>query len=144
MRYKPLHILLVDDDDAQARLMSEVLRMNNIPYTLTVSPTASDALDFLFARGIHSQARRPDIVVLDLKLGAESGHDVLKKIKADPRTQCTPVIVMSSSAARQDVQDAYGAYANCFVEKPFLINDFVAVIRQMENFWANIAVLPRC
>jgi two-component system, chemotaxis family, response regulator Rcp1 len=144
MRYKPLHILLVDDDPAQAGLMAEALRFNDIPYELSVAETACDALDFAFGRGMHRDAKRPDIVVLDLKLGPDSGHDVLKELKSDPTTHCIPVIVMSSSAAQRDIQEAYGAYANCYVHKPFLIGDFIEVIRGMENFWANVAVLPRC
>jgi len=144
MRYKPLHILLVDDDPSQAGLMEEALRENGIPYNLSVSETAADALDFLLRQGPHNSARRPDIIVLDLKLGPDSGHDVLKQIKSDSRTHCIPVIIMSSSSSRQDVEEAYGAFANCYVEKPVLFNDFIRVIRDLENFWANVAVLPRC
>lgn len=144
MRYKPLHILLIDDDPAQAGLMKEALRDNEIPYQLSVSRTAADALEFLFRRGIHARAARPDIVVLDLTLGPDSGHDVLIRMKSNPATHCIPVIIMSSSSARRDVQQAYGAFANCYVEKPLLISDFIEVIRGMEHFWANVAVLPRC
>ena len=144
MRYKPIHILVVEDNPADVALMREALTSNEIPFRLTIAETAGDALDVAFRRERHLGPSRPDIILLDLKLGQESGHDVLRKLKGDPRTHCIPVIVMSSSEADRDVRDAYGSFANCYVTKPFQLDEFVEVVRQVENFWARVAVLPEC
>jgi CheY-like chemotaxis protein len=144
MRYKhkPIHIMLVEDNPADADLAREAFRTNDIPYRLSVADTAGEALDFAFRRGVHRSAQRPDIIVLDLRLGAESGHDVLSRLKSDPHTHCIPVIVMSASEAEPDVHQAYGSFANCYITKPFHVDEFMRVIREVERFWAHVAVLP--
>jgi two-component system, chemotaxis family, response regulator Rcp1 len=142
MRYKPIHILLVEDNPADIDLMREALISNRIPFRLTIAQTAGDALDVAFRRGDYTSSPKPDIVMLDLKLGTESGHDVLRQLKTATETHCIPVIVLSSSGADPDVREAYGAFANCYITKPFQLDEFVEVVRQVENFWARVAVLP--
>jgi CheY-like chemotaxis protein len=142
MRYKPIHILLVEDNPADLEVMREALISNRIPFRLTTAQTAGEALDVAFRRGARSNSERPDIVLLDLKLGTESGHDVLRQLKGNPETHCIPVVILSSSAADPDVREAYGAFANCYITKPFQLDEFVYVVRRVENFWARVAVLP--
>jgi CheY-like chemotaxis protein len=144
MRYTPMHILLVEDNAAEAELINVILKDNGIPYRLSIAATAHEALDFAFRRGEHGSEPRPDIIMLDLNLGFDSGHDVLKQLKSDSSTHCIPVIVFTASQADPDVLEAYNSYANCYITKPSEVENFIDVVGKVENFWSRIAVLPDC
>jgi CheY-like chemotaxis protein len=139
---RPAQILLVEDTPIDVELVRELLQEGDTDAVLHVTRDGEAALEFLYARGRHSTAPRPDLVLLDLNLPRRNGHEVLGAIKADERLKTIPVIVLTTSRADRDVQAAYAAHANCFISKPLDVDEFAAVIRSIETFWLGTARLP--
>ena len=100
------------------------------------------ALEFLFRRGQHAGAPRPDLVLLDLNLPRRNGQEVLRAVKADDGLKTIPVIVLTTSRADEDVLSSYRDHANCFISKPLDVDEFSAVVRSIESFWLGTARLP--
>jgi two-component system, chemotaxis family, response regulator Rcp1 len=136
----PVHILLVEDNPADVRLVHEALHTTALRYVLEVASDGDEAIERL--RAPFSGRNVPDLILLDLNLPRKSGHDVLKLIKSDPKTSSIPTIVMSSSSSPDDVEKAYAAHANCYVQKPQSIDDFFHVCSLLEAFWFEVARLP--
>ena len=119
MRDSPrIQILLVEDDPDDVLLMSEVLRETRIPSDLHVAMDGEEAMDYFHRQGRFGDALIPDLVLLDLNLPKKDGRQVLAEIKADPRLRRIPVIVLTTSAAEQDVLNAYDQHTNAYVRKP--------------------------
>ena len=135
-------ILLIDDSPSDARLVREALGGAFARSRLSVAPNGLEAVAFLRRQGKYADAPRPDLILLDLNLPKKSGAEVLQEIKADQGLMRIPVVVLSSSAAREDVQAAYGLHANCFVTKPGDLDHFIQAIRTIEAFWFTTAQLP--
>lgn len=140
MTRNPVEILLVEDNPADVRLFTEALRELGNPYHLQSVDDGQKALDLVFNCDGHSTC--PDVVILDLNLPKVSGHEVLRAIKQDERTRKLPVIVMSSSLARTDVQQAYESNANCYLQKPNNLDDLFRVVFAIESFWLHTVQLP--
>jgi len=134
-------ILLVEDNPGDVRLLQE--SMSAIArHTVSVARDGAEALAFLRREGDYISAPRPDIVLLDLGLPALPGFDVLSAIKGDPMLRRIPVIVLTSSAARDDVQAAYAHHANAFITKPADLDQFVTAVQAVADFYLSIARLP--
>jgi two-component system response regulator len=101
-----------------------------------------DGLDFLYRRGRHLYAPVPDIILLDLNLPGPDGRQVLQEIKNDKRLKLIPVVILTSSAAEEDILKSYDLHANCYIVKPVDFDKFTQLIRQMENFWFSVVRLP--
>jgi two-component system, chemotaxis family, response regulator Rcp1 len=101
-----------------------------------------EALAYLGRQGIYADAVRPDVILLDLNLPRKDGREVLTEIKRDPRLKSIPVVILSSSQAEQDILGAYDLHANCYVTKPMDLDQFVAVVKSIEDFWFTIVKLP--
>lgn len=144
MAGKKLEILLVEDSASDARLMGEALQDTGLPYRLNLAGTGADALEYLFRRGKYSDVLSPDIVLLDLNLPDQSGHEVLRQLKSEEATRMIPVIILSGSKADRDVTDAYDEHANCYVTKPNTVEDLFRVVRVIQSFWANVVARPAC
>jgi chemotaxis family two-component system response regulator Rcp1 len=140
---RPREILLVEDNPGDALLARECFGHATVPIHLSVVPDGEAALDFLYRRGAYAAAPRPDLVLLDLNLPGKNGHEVLAEIKADAQLRCIPVIVLSSSQAEQDIQQCYTLHANCYVTKPVSLEQFLRVVRAIEDFWLTVVQLPR-
>jgi chemotaxis family two-component system response regulator Rcp1 len=138
----PVQILLVEDSPGDVRLTQEVLRDAKIANELHVVGDGEAAMDFLRRRGEYQDKPRPDLVLLDLNLPRKDGREVLAEIKADPELRPIPVIVLTTSAADRDVLQSYEAAANSYITKPIDLNDFIAVVRTLEDFWLSIVRLP--
>ena len=138
-----VQILLVEDSPGDVNLTREALRGARIRNQLHVVGDGEEALDFLHRRGEHADAPRPDLVLLDLNLPRKDGRAVLEEVKSDPELLTIPVIVLTTSAAHEDVARAYAHHANCFITKPVDFGDFLAAIRQLEGFWLEIVRLPQ-
>jgi two-component system, chemotaxis family, response regulator Rcp1 len=138
----PVQILLVEDSPGDVRLTQEVLRDAKIANELHVVGDGEAAMDFLRRRGEYQDKLRPDLVLLDLNLPRKDGREVLAEIKADPELRPIPVIVLTTSAADRDVLQSYEAAANSYITKPIDLNDFIAVVRTLEDFWLSIVRLP--
>jgi chemotaxis family two-component system response regulator Rcp1 len=135
-------ILLVEDTPSDVELTRELLEEAAIDNVLHVTRDGEAALEFLYRRGAHAGAPRPDLILLDLNLPRRSGHEVLQTIKGDDRLKTIPVIVLTTSRADEDVLTSYRHHANCFISKPLDLDDFIAVVKSIEGFWLGTVRLP--
>ena len=139
---RPVEILLVEDNPGDVRLTREALREGKVRNNLYVAADGVEALEFLRREGRYSDAVRPDLILLDLNLPKKDGREVLQDIKADPLLRYIPVVVLTSSQAEQDILRAYDLHANCYVSKPVDLDQFIHVVRSIEDFWFTIVKLP--
>jgi two-component system, chemotaxis family, response regulator Rcp1 len=137
-----IEILLVEDNPGDVRLMTETFREGKIRNRLSVVEDGVAALAFLRREGTYGSAPRPDLILLDLSLPRRSGQEVLAEIKQDPDLRRIPVVVITSSAAEKDVVEAYDNYVNCYLTKPVDLEQFMAVVRSVEEFWLSVVKLP--
>jgi CheY-like chemotaxis protein len=140
---RPIEILLVEDNPADVRLTVEILKETKVRNTLTVAADGVEALDLLRRNGRYTHATRPDLILLDLNLPRKDGRQVLAEIKADPVLRLIPVVILTSSKAEEDIAKSYSLYANCYVTKPVDLEQFVKVVKSIEDFWLTIVKLPQ-
>lgn len=134
----PIEILLVEDNPADVRLTQEALREGKVKNNLSVARDGEEALAFLRREG---QAR-PDLILLDLNLPRRDGREVLKEIKADPELRRIPVVVLTTSSAEVDILKSYELHANCYITKPVDLDQFITVVKSIDDFWLTIVKLP--
>lgn len=139
---RPVEILLVEDNPGDVRLTREALREGKIRNRLHIVSDGVEAIAFLKQQGIHADAPRPDVILLDLNLPRKDGREVLAEIKDDERLRRIPVVVMTTSSAEQDILSAYNLHANCYVTKPVDFDQFIEVVRSIQDFWFTIVRLP--
>jgi two-component system, chemotaxis family, response regulator Rcp1 len=137
-----IQILLVEDDPDDVLLITEALRETGIPSDLHVATDGEAAMDFFHRQDIFVDAPFPDLVLLDLNLPKKDGRRVLVDIKADPKLRRIPVIVLTTSAAEQDVLHAYDQHVNAYVRKPVGYVALLDVVRTIQEFWIGAALLP--
>lgn len=140
---RPLELLLVEDNPGDVRLTREALKSGKIPTNLSVARDGVEAMEFLRRRGSFDSAPRPDLILLDLNLPRKSGREVLLEIKNDPELRRIPVLVMTTSRATQDINRAYSLNANCYITKPMELDEFLRIVRSIEEFWLKTVRLPR-
>jgi CheY-like chemotaxis protein len=138
-----VEILLVEDNPGDVRLTQEVLRDGKVRNNMSVVMDGVDAISFLQQTGEYAGAPRPDIILLDLNLPKKDGREVLAEIKADPDLKHIPVVVLTTSSAEQDIFRSYDLHANCYVTKPVDLDQFIKVMKMIEDFWLTIVKLPR-
>jgi CheY-like chemotaxis protein len=138
-----INILLVEDNPGDIRLTKEVLKEGKIRNNLSVVTDGEEALLFLKKEGAYKAAYTPDIILLDLNLPKKDGREVLSHIKSDNDLKLIPVIVLTTSDAEKDIKRVYEHHANCYITKPVDFNQFIDVIRSIENFWLTIVKLPK-
>lgn len=137
-----IEILLVEDSPGDARLTIEALRENKVRNNLHVVEDGEQALAFLRRVDKYADSPRPDVILLDLNLPKKSGREVLEEIKADETLRQIPVVVLTVSQAEEDVLKAYDLKANCYITKPVDLEQFLKIVRSIENFWLQIVKLP--
>jgi len=142
MTSRTIEILLVEDNPGDARLTLEAFKEGKVLNNFTVINDGAEALAYLRREGPYSNAVQPDLILLDLNLPKKDGREVLAEIKADERLKQVPVVVLTTSAAPEDVAGAYGSHANCYVTKPVNLDDFLRVIQSIESFWLTLVKLP--
>lgn len=130
-----LDILIVDDNPGDVELIREIFRMSPLRKNLHVVSDGEQALDFLYRRGAHTGAPRPDFILLDLNLPRRDGRQVLAEIKDDPGLQDIPVVVFTTSQAEEDVQTSYINHINCFITKPIDLDEYIDRLQAVERFW---------
>ena len=138
-------ILLVEDSPDDEALTLRALRKNNITNTVVVAHDGVEAVDYLFGTGMYEgrdPTNVPQIVLLDLKLPRMDGFEVLKKLRADPRTKLLPVVILTSSKEQQDLIQGYGLGANSYVRKPVDFDQFVEAVRQLGLYWLVLNAVP--
>jgi two-component system, chemotaxis family, response regulator Rcp1 len=138
----PIDILLVEDNPGDVRLTKEALSDANVLNRLTVATDGLEALAALRREGRFANAPRPDIILLDLNLPRKDGRAVLAEIKKDPDLRRIPVIVLTTSKAEEDVLHTYDLHANCYILKPLDLEQFITVVKSIEDFWFTVARLP--
>ena len=142
MSLKPIEILLVEDNAADVRLTEEALREGKVRNNLHVARDGMEALEFLRRQGPHAKATRPDLILLDLNLPRRDGREVLAEIKDDPQLKMIPVVVLTTSSAEADILKSYKLHANCYITKPVDLEQFVSVVKSIDDFWLTVVRLP--
>jgi chemotaxis family two-component system response regulator Rcp1 len=139
---RPVEILLVEDNPGDVRLTIEGLKEAKVHNNLHVVSDGVQAMEFLRRAGQHASAVRPDLILLDLNLPRMDGREVLSAIKSDAALKTIPVVVLTTSQAEQDVLRSYELQANCYITKPVDLDQFITVVRSIEDFWLAIVTLP--
>lgn len=139
---RPIEILLVEDNAGDVRLTREALRDAKVRNNMMVASDGEEALEYLRQEGKHADAARPDLILLDLNLPRMNGFEVLDVIKEDPLLKRIPVVILTTSQAEQDIIRSYNLHANAYVTKPVDLDQFIKVIKSIEDFWLEIVKLP--
>jgi two-component system, chemotaxis family, response regulator Rcp1 len=138
---KSLRILLVEDSPSDVRLIREALNQTPLQIQITLARDGVEAMDYL-RQSEAGLVNRPDMILLDLNLPRKNGREVLAEVKASPRLKQIPVLVMTSSKADEDITQAYSLNANCYITKPQNLQEYIDVVRSIEDFWFGTATLP--
>ena len=137
-----IQVLLVEDNPGDVRLTKEALKEGKLLNQLTVVGDGVEALSFLRKEGKYADALQPELILLDLNLPKKDGREVLAEIKADPKLRRIPVVVLTTSSAEEDVLKIYDLHANCYITKPVDLEQFMAVVKSIEDFWVSVVKLP--
>ena len=139
---KPIDILLIEDNPGDVRLTIEGLKEGKVLNNLSVMSNGVEAMAFLRQEGTYAKAPRPELILLDLNLPRKDGREVLAEIKNDDNLKCIPVVILTSSQAEQDIVKSYNLHANCYITKPVELDQFLGVIKNIEQFWLTVVKLP--
>ena len=139
---RPAEILLVEDNPGDVELTREGLESAKVNNNLSVVMDGMEAMAFLRREGQYADAPRPDLILLDLNLPKKDGREVLNEIKADENLHTIPVVVLTTSAADEDIMKSYKHHANGYITKPVGFEGFAQVVRAIDCFWFSVVVLP--
>lgn len=139
---KPLHILLVEDNDGDILLIQEAFEEAKVANNLKVVKDGEKALNYLQKKGGFIDAASPDLIILDINLPRMNGHEVLKEIKESDEFKQIPVIMLTTSSSEIDVVKSYKNHANCYITKPVDVEDFFEAVLGIEEFWISLVRLP--
>lgn len=141
-----VEILLVEDNPNDLALTQRALKKARLANHLHVCRDGEEALDFLFGEGVHSgrsNGQLPRVVLLDLKLPKVDGLEVLRRLKADPRTRTIPVVMLTSSKEQKDVIESYNLGVNSYIVKPVNFEGFSAAVEQLGMYWLLVNQAPK-
>jgi two-component system response regulator len=141
-RATPVEILLVEDNPGDVRLTREALKEGKVRNNLHVVEDGEAAVAYAKQTGPYADAPRPDIILLDLNLPRKDGREVLAILKADEKLKRIPVVILTSSKADEDILRAYNMNANCYITKPVDFEQFIKVVKVIEEFWLTVVKLP--
>lgn len=139
---KSVDILLVEDNPGDVDLTRDALEESKMNNNLYVAEDGEEAIDFLYKKGKFSDVPRPDLIILDLNLPKKDGREVLGEIKVDDNLKRIPIVVLTTSKAEEDILKTYNLHANCYITKPLDFEQFLNVVKSIENFWMSIVILP--
>ena len=139
---KPVEVLLVEDNPGDVRLTREALKDGKVWSNLNVVEDGEAALAFLRQEGAYANAPRPDLILLDLNMPKKDGREVLSIIKADENLKQIPVVILTTSDSEEDILRSYNLNANCYITKPVDFEQFIKVVREIEEVWLTIVKLP--
>jgi chemotaxis family two-component system response regulator Rcp1 len=139
---RPIEILMVEDNPGDVRLTVEALKEGKVRNNLHTVEDGVEAMAFLRRKGRYAEAVRPDLILLDLNLPKKNGREVLAEIKEDPDLKRIPVVILTVSQAEQDIVKSYNLHANCYVTKPVDLDQFLEMVKSIENFWLTVVMLP--
>lgn len=138
----PIEILLVEDNPGDVRLTQEALKEGKILNNLNIARDGIEAISILRREGVYADATRPDLILLDLNLPKKDGREVLMEVKKDEELRRIPVVILTTSRAEEDIIRTYDCHANCYITKPVDFDQFINVIKSIENFWLSVVKLP--
>lgn len=138
----PIDILLAEDNPGDVRLTQEAFKDSKFLNNLFVTNDGLETMAFLRKEGKYNKMVTPDLILLDLNMPKMDGREVLTQLKSDPKLKHIPVIILTTSDAEADVINSYKLHANCFITKPVDLDKFLAVVKQIENFWVTVVKLP--
>jgi two-component system, response regulator len=141
-----IEILLVEDNQDDLEMTLRALKKANLANHIQVARDGAEALDFIFCQGKHANRKMeygPRMILLDLKLPKVDGMEVLKRVKGDPRTKMTPVIMMTSSKEQKDVIESYDLGVNSYVVKPVNFEGFATAIQELGMYWLLLNQPPK-
>jgi CheY-like chemotaxis protein len=138
----PIEVLLVEDDPGDVLMTQEAFEEHKVRNRLAVVSDGAEALSYLRREGPYADAVRPDLILLDLNLPRRDGREVLEEIKKDDDLRRIPVVVLTTSAADEDILRSYQLHANAYVTKPVDFERFITVIRQIDDFFVSVVKLP--
>ncbi|MEO3812027.1 response regulator [Sphaerisporangium sp. B11E5] len=141
--YRFIDVLLVEDDPGDVLLTREAFEHNKVQNKLHVVSDGEQAMRFLRQEGEYADTPRPDLILLDLNLPRKDGREVLEDIKADADLRSIPVVVLTTSEAEEDILRSYHLHANAYVTKPVDFDQFIKVVRQIDDFFVSVVKLPR-
>lgn len=139
---KMVEILLIEDNPGDIRLVKEVFKDAKLHNNLQVALYGEEAMKMLRQEGEYFKAPRPDLILLDLNLPKKNGREVLREIKEDENLKCIPVVILTTSNAEEDLIETYKLDANCYITKPVDLDEFIKVVKSIQNFWLEIVKLP--
>ena len=137
-----IHILLVEDNEGDILLTREALHQVRLVNTISVAKDGKEAVSYMEKIAPYTNSTIPDFILLDINLPKMNGHEVLKHLKTNNKFKHIPVIMFTTSSAEKDILESYKNYANCYITKPVEVDDFLNVIKSIENFWFSIIQLP--
>lgn len=139
---RPVEVLLVEDSLGDVRLTEEALKEGKVRNNLNVVMDGVEAMAYLRREGKYTQATRPDLVLLDLNMPKKDGREVLAEMKSDEGLRRIPVVILTTSEAEQDILKTYDLHANCYITKPVDLDQFISLVKSVEDFWLTIVKLP--
>jgi len=140
---RSMDILLVDDNEGDARLMREVLSGINKTVHLHVVTDGLEAMAFLKYQGKYLDAPRPQLILLDLRMPKLDGLEVLAQLKMDPRLSVIPIVVLTTSNSESDITQSYQLMASCYLTKPAELGEFERLVKSLNEFWFTKVAFPR-
>jgi two-component system response regulator len=141
MRYKPVHILLVEDDPNDVEITLRAFERSGVPCELAVLRDGQEVVEAI--RAPPAGLAQPDVILLDLNLPRLNGLEALRAIRASQRLSLTPVVVLSASARREDVQRSYALGASTYIQKPVVFQEFREGLTVLARYWFELAELPQ-
>ncbi len=142
MNVVAVDILLIEDNPGDVLLTKKAFERSRLPNRLHVVSDGEAALDFIHQRGAHENAPRPALILLDINLPKVDGHEVLREIKGTPNLRQIPIVMLTSSDAKEDVAASYEAHANSYVTKPPSLHDLTEAVRELEDYWFTLVKRP--
>lgn len=139
----PIEVLLVEDNPGDVRLTREAFKDARLHINLRVASDGVEAMAFLNREGLHLDAPRPGLILLDLNLPKKDGREVLAEIKDSVSLRSIPVVILTTSASETDVLRSYQLHANCYISKPVSLDGFLTVAKSIDDFWLSVVKLPR-
>ncbi|WP_229402038.1 response regulator [Micromonospora okii] len=139
----PVRILVVDDDPGDVLMIEEALADSDVDKVIDVVSDGQEAMEFLRQEGRHTEAHRPDVILLDLNMPRMDGRQVLGEVKQDDDLRTIPIVVLTTSNADTDIVGSYTLQANAYVTKPIDLDDFNDVVRRIDEFFGRVVVLPK-
>lgn len=139
---KPIEILLIEDNPGDIDLAREALEDSKVLNRVQAVMDGEEAMAYLYRQGRYTDTVRPDLIILDLNLPKKNGREVLAEIKSDDILKRIPVVILTTSREEEDILRTYDLHANCYITKPFDLDQFLGVIKSIKEFWLTVVKLP--